>query len=418
MTQSLSNPQGPAPDSVTPTPRIGRSKRWLLLPVVVAIATIGFVIWYLGSRPVSQMLQVSGRLEGYETNIGTKVPGRVEQITVREGDTVERGSVIAQLDDAEIQAQLAGATARLDAARQQEYSAQLQINVLLTQIDEAQLTQQQATGDAQGRISQADATVATAEAQLAQAEALATEARSQLQLAQLDRNRFAQLAVEGAVPQQRYDQAQTNLEVSDANLNSRIAAVVAAQRQVAAARGGLVQARTTDLNPAIRQTQIDRLRQQLVQAQTQLAAAQAQVASVAAAQQQIVAQVEDLQILSPISGIITARTAEPGEVLAAGKVVVSVLDLNTVYLRGYIPEGAIGRVRVGQAARVYLDSAPADPLEGRVAAIDTQASFTPENIYFREDRVNQVFGIRIALSNPAGFAKPGMPADAEILTNE
>ena len=115
------------------------------------------------------------------------------------------------------------------------------------------------------------------------------------------------------------------------------------------------------------------------------------------------------------SRVVTARSVEPGVVVSPGRVLLSLLDLATVYMRGFIPEGEIGRVRVGQPARVYLDSHPDRPLTARVAAIDSEASFTPENIYFREDRVQQVFGVRLAIDDPDGFAKPGMPADAEIV---
>jgi HlyD family secretion protein len=94
-----------------------------------------------------------------------------------------------------------------------------------------------------------------------------------------------------------------------------------------------------------------------------------------------------------------------------------VLDLNTVYLRGFIPAGQIGLVRVGQRANVYLDSDPDRPLVASVVEIDSEASFTPENIYFREDRVQQVFGVKLAIEEPGGFAKPGMPADATIEPN-
>jgi HlyD family secretion protein len=83
-------------------------------------------------------------------------------------------------------------------------------------------------------------------------------------------------------------------------------------------------------------------------------------------------------------------------------------------LRGYIPEGEIGKIRVGQAARVFLDSSPNQPFTAHVSQIDTKASFTPENIYFKQDRVKQVFGVKLAIDDPAGLAKPGMPADAEI----
>jgi HlyD family secretion protein len=103
-------------------------------------------------------------------------------------------------------------------------------------------------------------------------------------------------------------------------------------------------------------------------------------------------------------------------VVASGRTLLTLLDPATVYLRGFIPQGEIGRVRLGQQARIYLDSDPRRPLAARVAEVDAQASFTPETIYFQRDRVRQVFGLKLAIEDPAGYAKPGMPADAEILS--
>ena len=77
--------------------------------------------------------------------------------------------------------------------------------------------------------------------------------------------------------------------------------------------------------------------------------------------------------------------------------------------------GQIGRVRLGQPARVYLDSAPAQPIAAFVSRVDPQATFTPENTYFREERVKQVVGVKLQLRGAVGYAKPGMPADGEIL---
>jgi HlyD family secretion protein len=94
---------------------------------------------------------------------------------------------------------------------------------------------------------------------------------------------------------------------------------------------------------------------------------------------------------------------------------VTLLDLNKVYLRGFIPEGQIGRVRIGQPARIYLDSEPTKPIEAYVSRIDPQATFTPENTYFRDDRVKQVVGVKLQLKGGLGYAKPGMPADGEVL---
>ena len=84
---------------------------------------------------------------------------------------------------------------------------------------------------------------------------------------------------------------------------------------------------------------------------------------------------------------------------------------------GADPEGRIGEVKAGQAARVYLDSKPDAPIDAVVTRIDPEATFTPENTYFRDDRVKQVVGVKVQLKGAVGFAKPGMPADGEILAS-
>ncbi|MGF1537379.1 MAG: HlyD family secretion protein [Elainellaceae cyanobacterium] len=388
-----------------------------LIPLGVLAVGAGVGIYFL-SRPEPENLALSGRIEGYEADIGAKVAGRVEFVAVREGDRVSEGQLIVRLDDDEVQAQLDEAKAQLAAAQQQQRQAQLQIEVLQSQLRKAQLSLEQSQGDTAGRVSEAEADLATAEAQLAEAVAALSSAHSDLDLARLERDRYTQLAQEGAASQERADQAQTTHDTAQATLNVREAAVVAAQRQVSAEAGNLTQTRTTQLNPEIRTAELDVLQKQLVQAQSQLEAAQDDVARAEAVQREIEARVGYLAIASPLNGVVTARSAEPGEVVTTGSTLLSLIDLDQVYLRGFIPEGEIGKVRVGQAANVFLDSAPEQPLRARVIAIDTEASFTPENIYFREDRVQQVFGVRLGIENPGGFAKPGMPADGEIVLDE
>ena len=111
----------------------------------------------------------------------------------------------------------------------------------------------------------------------------------------------------------------------------------------------------------------------------------------------------------------------------AGTPIVTLLDLSKVYLRGFVPEGQIGKVRVGQPARVYLDSDPGQAARGLVLRIDPQATFTPENTYFRDDRVKQVVGVKLQLKSPrirqarhaCGWRNPGSgrqwPAGARIM---
>lgn len=415
-----SAPQGTTDESElnalsAPPKRSPLKKLRLLIPLglLVVGAAWGLRAWL--SHPDDQALHLSGRIEGYETDLAAKSGGRIESVAVREGDRVQQGQVIAQLDDDELQAEYAAAQASVAAAQQQVRQAQSQIAVVQSQIEEAQLVLQQSEGDTVGRVSQAEATVATAQAQLAEAQAQVQQAQSELELARLDRDRLQSLLNDGAIAQQQFDQAQTRYETAQGTLTARQAAVVAAERQVRAAEGGLTQAETTQLNPDIRIAQIARLQTQLDQANAQLAAAQAEEKRAIANQAEVAARLANLEIVSPIDGVVVTRMVEPGEVIATGTTVMTVVNLDDVYLRGYIPEGEVGKVRVGQDAQVFLDSAPDQPLAATVIAIDTEASFTPENIYFQNDRVTQVFGLRLGIENPEGFAKPGMPADGEIL---
>jgi HlyD family secretion protein len=333
---------------------------------------------------------------------------------VREGDVVEVGETIAQLGASELQAQREGALARLQAAKDREQQARSQINVIQSQIREATLTQQQSQGESTGGVTQAEANLATAQAQLAQAQAQRQDANAQLSLARADRDRLSSLYEAGAISGQQFDQVVTRFESAQDIVSSRAAAVQAAERQVAAAEGALTQAQSRTLTPAIRSTQVQTLQQQLNVSNAQLAQAQADVANAQAVVQEIDARLNDLTIVSPIAGIVQTRSVEPGTVVSPGTTLLTVINPDQVFMRGFIPEGRIGEVRVGQPAQVYLDSFPDQPLDAVVRSIDPQASFTPENIYFQEDRVRQVFGVELTLASPDGFAKPGMPADAVI----
>ena len=390
----------------------------ILVPLVLLLVAVGVGSRYWRTGSASAAIELSGRIEGYETDLGAKVGGRIREVTVREGDRLTVGQVIARLEDQELQAQRDAAQARVGAAQQQVSQAELQIAVIDSQIQEAELGLQQSQGETTGRVNQSVASLAAAKAQLAEARARVKETEASLELARSDRERFQRLLQEGALPQQQFDQAQTQVETLQETLIARQAAVAAAQEQVSAAQGVLTQAQATEFNPQIRSAQVDRLQTQRSQAQANLAAARANLNATQASLAEVTARLEDLDITSPIAGVVLARTAEPGEVISTGTTILTIVDLDQVYLRGYVPEGDIGLVRVGQAAQVYLDSQPDRPLEARVAAIDTEASFTPENIYFKDDRVTQVFGLKLEITNPGGFAKPGMPADGKILRTE
>jgi HlyD family secretion protein len=395
-------------------------KARIRVPALLAAIVLAVVAFYfLRPGTASQnSLALSGRIEGDETDIGAKVGGRVAYVAVREGATVRLGQVLVRLDDAQTRAQLDEARARVATAREEASGAQASSGVLASQLDEANMTVTQSVSDASGRVAQARGTLAGAEASAAQQRAELAQAQASLRLARRDQARFAQLVSSGDISHAQYDQADMAYRTALEAVRAHRAALAASRQQIESARGALAVAQSTSLNPGIRQAQATTVRRQMVQTNAQIAAANAQVQTALASQREIEAVLDDLTVRSPIDGVVLARSVEPGEVVAPGKVLLSAVDLRQVYLRGFVPDASIGRVRVGQAARVYLDSAPGTALDAHVEEIDDQASFTPENVYFREDRVQQVFGVKLRIVNPEGFAKPGMPADGEILTGQ
>jgi HlyD family secretion protein len=184
---------------------------------------------------------------------------------------------------------------------------------------------------------------------------------------------------------------------------------------VDAAQGALTAARANLENPKVRAAEESVVRKQIAQQEAEIRAARATADQARYALKEAQANRKDLIVIAPFDGTVITRSAEPGEVVTAGTPIVTLLDLGEVYLRGFIPERQIGRVVIGQPARVYLDSNPDEPIDAVVSRVDPQATFTPENTYFRDDRVRQVVGVKLHLKGALGLAKPGMSADGEIL---
>jgi HlyD family secretion protein len=124
-----------------------------------------------------------------------------------------------------------------------------------------------------------------------------------------------------------------------------------------------------------------------------------------------------MTLTAPRDGVITERPASPGELAAPGAALMNLGDLDHVTLTVFIPETQIGRVGVGQAAHVAVDAYPGETFEGTVTFIALEAEFTPKNVQTEEERVNLVFAVKISLDNPDHRLKPGMPADAQIISD-
>lgn len=333
------------------------TRRWIFSAMLLLLVLAGCARRQKGAGQQNNLF-VSGRIDGDTVDISSKRDGKLVEILVREGDTVQAGQVVARISSPQDEAQVAAQKASVVE-------------------DERKLEEAEAA---------APARVALAEANLAASQAENVRSQAELRQAEIDAKRYPPLVETGAAAQQLAEQQLTNVKVAQA-------AADASSKQVAAAEASLQQAKA-----------------QL----KQVATARATLASSRAILQRFEANVDDLSITAPVAGTILTRSAEPGRVVAAGQTILTMVDLSKLYLRGFIPEGDIGRVKVGQQATVYLDSSPKDAIPAEVIRIDPQVMFTPENTYFQSDRVKQVMGVKLGLKGAVGFAKPGMPADGHI----
>ncbi len=405
---AVTGPEGISETPVAPPPdaRRKRGLKWIVALAVVAIAglaVLALVFHVFAPAAAEGIVALSGRIEGDDSAIAAKLTGRIREIRFREGDRVSAGEVMVELDDEQVRARERQSEAAVEQAEAALQASARQVRVLSEQASESRLGVDQSRRDAEGRVSEADARVAAARAALAQA-------RANYSMARFNAQAYAKLLEKDEVSRQQA------LEMQSA-ADAQAAAVEADEKQVEASLGALRTAQAALVNPDIHRAQLAAIEEQISQQKAQIDQARATAVRARAEFAEAQATRRDLLVLAPFDGTVATRLAEPGEVVTVGTPLLTLVNLNRVYLRGFIPEGAIGRVRLGQEARVYLDSAPKRGLAAVVTRIDPEASFTPENTYFRDDRVKQVVGVKLQLRAPAGFAKPGMPADGEILVS-
>ena len=196
---------------------------------------------------------------------------------------------------------------------------------------------------------------------------------------------------------------QKNLREKDAVPVRDLESAEAAHR-VASARVLEAQARLTLLKNGPRPEQIQ--------------AARARVAKACAALAQAQTRLDYATLVSPLTGVVLAKGAEDGEYVVPGMPVITVGELDRPWVRAYISETDLGRVKLGQKVRVTTDTYPGKVYDGRVTFIASQAEFTPKNVQTAKERVKLVYRIKVEMANPNQELKPGMPADAEILVGK
>jgi HlyD family secretion protein len=362
-------------------------------------------------RPPENRVMVSGNIELTEVNIAFKTAGRLIERNVDEGDAVKAGQVVARLDRDQLIASRGHETAALAAA-----DSQLAESVTSLEWQRANLA---------ADTDQKKADLASSEARLAELEngsrpqekldshATVTAAQAQLELATRDWQRAQTLYKNDDISTAQYDQYRNRWENATATLNSlrqrealvlegpRKEQIRAQQEQVARARAALKLAEANAL-------ELKRRQQELATRRAQISASKASIAL-------IDSQLADTIASSPVDGVVLVKAADVGEVLAPGTTVVTVGDIDHPWLRGYINETDLGKVKLGSKAKVTTDSYPGKTYDGRVTFIASEAEFTPKQIQTEQERVKLVYRIKIGLENSRHELKLNMPADAEIV---
>ncbi len=422
---------------------------WVALAVGIVLVVI-----YLLARPrgsAKEWVEASGVIEATEVDVSALVAGRLATLLVKEGDPVKRGQVIAEIERQEFEAQLTSAGGALQAAEGELARVEASLVGAKLSAGNARTAYEKSTelkGRYEaGRAQYEAATAARDQAkarlelvragtrpeQLEQARAAAASAQAAWEDAQRELARLEKLLAEGAVSEQQVDRQRTAADTAAANhdaAQARLAeaeagfrteerrqaeaALAQAEANLAAGEWGLATAKELYGDRLELKQKLDLAEAEYRAAQQARAAAEGRVEAARGALAVAEKKLTDATVRAPITGVITLKIREAGEVVSPGQGIVRLADLDHMWLRVYVPETVIGRVKLGQQAEVTTDADPRQVHRGQVVEIAQEPEFTPKNVQTREQRAKLVFGVKIAVDNPARELKPGLPADARI----
>ena len=382
--------------------KTGSFRRTILFGVLFLILLGAAAAWkYLSGRAPANKIVLSGTIEADEIHIGSKVSGRIEAVLVREGQEVKQGDAIVRFERFDLDARRADAAAALSQAE-----SNLQKNLQLARPEEIAAARAQAEA---ARMNYELARNGPRKQEIDAARAELEAAEADYTVAKITVERVARLVSDGVQSRQEYDNAKSVFDRS------------AAQRDAARQRLDLLLAGT-------RQEEIERAERLFKQAAANRAlvergarkedidAAKAQVERARAALQQIETQLAELEVKAPADAIIEVLQLRPGDLINPGSPVATLVEVDRLWVRVYVPEPELGYARAAQGkdVSVTVDTFGNEVFHGRVEQIASRGEFTPRNIQTRDERDHQVFGLRVRLDNGARKLSAGMAADVTI----
>ncbi len=384
--------------------------------LLVALAVIGAAIyWYRGTgKAPDDRLVISGNIELDEVNIAFKTAGRLTERSVDEGDGVKKGQVVARLDRDQLAAQREREVAALASSESQLQQAQTAVELQRASLAADIETRQAELQSTEARL--AELRNGARPQEKLDAKAAVDAAASELERAQKDWVRAQTLHKNDDISTAQFDQYRNRFENAQAMLKQvqeREALVLAGPRveQVNAQRGQVARAQGSVRMAEANALELKRRGQEVTTRRAEIARSQANLAL-------IDSQLADTTAVSPVDGVVLMKAVDVGEVVAPGTTIVTVGDIDHPWVRGYINETDLGKVKIGSKVRVTTDTYPGKVYNGRVSFIASQAEFTPKQIQTQQERVKLVYRVKIEVENPRRELKSNMPADAEILLGQ
>ena len=389
-----------------------KRKRIIPIALVIIAAAVAYLFWsgrFRGSDP--NLLSISGNIELTQVDISFKVPGKLMERRFDEGQSVKKGDLVARIDKEQLVRQRERDAAGVDSAesdlQQMKTSIALQRETLASDIalKKAEINEAQAHLD--------EMLAGSRPQEIRQAHDATADARTQNDQAKLDWDRAQVLYKNDDISTSQFDQYRTRFNSTSALLRqaeNRLSMVEEGPRKedIAAARASVARA-----DAALRMSEANRM--EVERKEQELTARKAAIDRARAQEGMTDTQLNDTVVVSPVDGVVLVKSAEPGEVLAAGTTVLTIGDVDHPWLRGYVGEQDLGRVKLGMRAKITSDSFPGKTYDGRVTFIASQAEFTPKQIQTKEERVKLVYRIKIEADNPQHELKLNMPVEAELV---
>jgi HlyD family secretion protein len=323
---------------------------------------------------------------------------------------VKAGEPIADLEGEELEAQLRQARATLQSTEARLLQARITLRVEPTLVRSQIRQAEESLRSTEERLGLLKAGSRPQEIQEARANLRQNQAHEEM--ARLTRDRYRGLLTDGAVAKQDLDRAESDFQAAEAAVRatqehlgmleegSRVEDIRAAQAERDRAAAALEAARANAATLDLRQQDVHVAEAAVREAQSNV--------------QRLETQVAELKVFAPLDATVLTKAAEEGEVVAAGKPLVLLGDLDHPWIKVYVTEIEVGKVRLGAPARILVDSFPQQPFRGTVTWISDEAEFTPKNIQTKEERVNLVYAVKITIQNAQRKLKAGMTADAEL----